>query len=121
MVMATVGAKWSDVPAKYRQELGWWLRAFLWFNKKHRSMAHPVKMLSVTGKRYGFTWGSGSGRLEKYWSPGMSRYGIWSTGGLYTQAYVDYYILRNAPIANPPVKRPRKPTGYDAWFKQKGW
>ena len=120
--MAKVGlARWSDVPARYRQELSWWLRAYQWFNKRHPDMARPIRVFAIPGKRYGFSWGTGSGKLEKKWVPGMSSYGIWSTGGLYTQAYVDYYILKNAPVANPPVKRPRKPAGYDDWLRQKDW
>jgi len=114
-------ARWSAVPAKYRRQLSWWLRAFQWFNKRHRDMAHPIKVFAISGHRYGFSWGSTSGRLEMYWVPSLSRYGIWSIGGLYTQAYVDYYILKNAPIANTPLKRPRKPSGYDEWLKRKGW
>ncbi|GAF80269.1 unnamed protein product, partial [marine sediment metagenome] len=59
----------------------------------------------------GFTWGA----LKLGYAPGVGSY---ATGGSYVQAYVEYYILKNAPIKNPPAKRLtlRKPSGYSEWL-----
>ena len=106
-------SKWSTVPDKYRKQLEWWYKAYQWFNRKYPSRALKLSTYAVVGKRYGFTWGSSSGKLSTFWSPGI---GLWGLGGLYTQHYIDYYLLKNAPLKNPPSTRPRKPAGYDTWL-----
>ncbi|KKN59647.1 hypothetical protein LCGC14_0539740 [marine sediment metagenome] len=103
--------KWTEVPAKHREVLEWWLRAYRWFNRRHPSGSRKITVYT-NPKRSGLKWGG----LDLYWASGMSRYGIWSIGGAYTQHYIDYYILKNAPIKDPPLTRPRKPAGYDDWL-----
>lgn len=103
--------KWAGVPEKHRKVLEWWLQAFRWFNREYPSRLKKITVYT-NPKRSGLKWGG----LDIFWASGMSRYGIWSIGGLYSQAYIDYFILKNAPIKNPPSTRPRKPAGYDDWF-----
>jgi hypothetical protein len=91
--------------------LDWWYKAFNWFNKTYRKRALPLKKYTSPKGSPGIKWGN----LQMLVVKGL---GLTSTGGLYTQHYIDYYILKNAPISNPPVKRPRKPVGYDEWLER---
>lgn len=103
---------WKNVPEKHRKVLEWWYQAYKWFNKKYPAMKAKLGKPYDNGRKAGFKWGS----LDVDYVYGMSSYGVWSIGGLYTQSYIDYFLLKNAPIKNPPSKRPRKPAGYDDWL-----
>jgi len=90
---------------KDEDAVDWWRKAFKWYNKKYPKRALPLKEIEN-----GIKWGD----LKLY----VGKLGLTAIGGLYTQHYVDYYILKNAPISNPPNKRPQKPSGYDRWLEK---
>lgn len=90
---------------KDEDTVDWWRKAFKWYNKKYPKRALPLKEIDN-----GFKWGD----LKVY----VGKLGVTAVGGLYTQYYVDHFLLTNAPIQNPPVKRPKKPSGYDKWLEK---
>lgn len=113
----------------WKDQLEWWKKAYDWWDEhvvptaKASKGGHAVKMV-WQGEGDKLRLVSSVQREKDHFSPlTLSKYirgnhYIFVVGGSYWQNYIDRYILKNAPIPNPPCKRPRCIAGYDEWVAE---
>lgn len=110
----------------WKEQLEWWKAAYDWWDKEITPTANSRK----GGRSIKMQW-EGETRLvssvqkeNNHFAPlSLSKwiggnYDIFVVGGSYWQNYIDRYILKNAPIPNPPLLRVERIAGYDEWVEE---
>lgn len=113
----------------WKTQLEWWKQAYDWWDQN----IAPNAKSSKGGRPFQMEWEGEGDKLKlvsqrdkenNHFAPlTLSKYirgnyDVFVVGGSYWQHYIDRFILKHAPIPNPPCKRPRQITGYDEWVNE---